>query len=862
MTFERYWPLLLMAAIPYFWWVRGRTLTDLSPSHLKLGTIVRSVMVGLLILALTEPTLHRSRDWLSVVYMLDVSQSVSPQAISSAIDWIEEADETGGGSHSAFMAFASNSLVFDDLDELRTVPVTDRLIEGVIDQSATDLEGALAHASRSFAPYHLKRLVLFSDGNENAGNVKDKILRLKEENVRIFTRPIPARFAADAWVETVMAPAEVTQDELFPLEVHVHSQVSGSGEVEIRLGSEPLETRDVNLEAGINRIGFEIQVSETGPLTIEAEVRLEGDRFPANNVFRESIVVQGPPRILYVEGRPASAQYLQNALEQAGIEVEVVTPAETPHRVDQFDAYEAIILSDVRADALTQPQMEALATYVRDLGGGFILAGGDSVYGEEGYSETTLEEILPVRFDLEREPPTVALIIILDKSGSMGGQKIDLAKEASKAAVDVLLDEHLIGLIAFDYDYYWPVPLQPASNSAEINRNISTILAGGETNIYPALEEAHNELINVEAEVKHVILLSDGRSLPDDFQELVHRMAEATVTVSTVAVGSGADRELLANIAEWGQGRTYFIEDAERVPQVFTEEAELATKGTLREEPFQVVVLKDVEAFKGIDFANSPPLLGYVATLEKDTAEILLQADDENPLLARWQYGLGKTVAFTSDVKDRWAADWLSWDGYSKFWPQLVRETMRRQENGEFDLRIEKDGDEARISITALEEDGGFRNELNSQIRVLDPQQNVSVLDVYQSGPGTYETEFPVPERGPYVFRVVGDEAGVSRILPYSYPEEYHFYPSDTDLLQEVSSLTGGTFDTEVADIFATNGESIVRPTALWPYLASIALLLYLADLLLRRVRLFETASARTPVPASSARPKRGLSIS
>ena len=336
MTFESYWPLLLMGAIPYFWWVRGQTLTDLNPSHLKLGTTVRSVMAGLLVLALTEPTLHRSGDWMSVVYMLDVSQSVSPQAISSAIDWIEETDEAGGGSHSAFMAFASNSLVFEDLDELRTVQVTDRPAEGVIDQSATDLEGALAEASRSFAPHHLKRLVLFSDGNENAGNVKDKILRLKEENVRIFTRPIPARSGTDAWVETVMAPTEVTQDELFPLEVHVHSQVSGSGEVEIRFDSEPIETRDVNLEAGVNRIGFEIQVSETGPITIEAEVRLEGDRFPANNVFRESILVQGPPRILYVEGRPASAQYLRNALEQEGIEVEVVAPAETPRRVDEL----------------------------------------------------------------------------------------------------------------------------------------------------------------------------------------------------------------------------------------------------------------------------------------------------------------------------------------------------------------------------------------------------------------------------------------------------------------------------------------------------------------------------------------------
>ncbi len=857
-TFQTYWPMLLLAVIPFFWWVSRKTLMDLSPGHLKLGTLIRSAIVLCLALALMQPVWNRSGSWVSVVYMLDVSKSVSPQAISEAIDWIEETDAAGGPDHSRFIPFAANSLVFEELDELRTVQVTNIPTEGAIDQSATDLEGALTQASRSFAPNHLKRLVLISDGNENVGAVKDSILRMNQENVEVFTRPIAARTGSDAWVEDVMAPATVTEEELFPLEVLIQSQVATTGEVEVRFGTDDPETREVELAPGINRIAFEIRPTDTGPTMIEAEVRIGGDRFPDNNVFRQSVLVDGPPRILYIEGRSESADYLRNVLEGEGIEVRLATPGEVPLLLEELDTYAAIILSDVRADTMTPVEMEALAVYVRELGGGFLMIGGESVYGEEGYSETAVEEILPVKFDLER--PSVALIIVLDKSGSMGGEKLELAKEASKAAVDVLQDDHMIGIVAFDYDHYWPVDLREADDREEINRRISRIIAGGETNIYPALEEAYAALIDVEAEVKHIILLSDGRSLPEDFESLVLGMDEETITVSTVAVGNGADRELLANISTWGGGRTYFMEDANRVPQVFTDEAELATQGTLREEPFQAVVLKEVEAFKGIDFSTSPPLLGYVSTLGKETAEILLESDVEKPILARWQYGLGKTVAFTSDVKDRWAAEWLDWDGYSKLWPQLVRETMRRKDDGQLDLKIDKVGELARISITALEEDGSFREQLTSQLSVVDPQQNVSIVNLRHSGPGSYEGEFPVDQRGPYLFRMTGDETGASRILPYSYPEEYHFYPPDTDLLRELSAVTNGTFSADASDIFRSSAENIVRPTPLWPYMAVVALLLYLGDIFLRRIRLFEKPSPSKPAAAGpSASP---LSIS
>ena len=497
------------------------------------------------------------------------------------------------------------------------------------------------------------------------------------------------------------------------------------------------------------------------------------------------------------------------------------------------------MLSDVARADMSDEQMQTVATYVRDLGGGLILASGENNYGEGGYSKTVLEDVLPVTFETKK-PQTVSMIIVLDKSGSMAGDRINLAKEATKAPLDLLKDTDWFGVVAFDYNFYWPVNFQLTSNRAEIADSISKIQPGGETNAYPALEEAYKQLATVKTEVKHVILLSDGKSLRADFQGLTTKMGQAKITVSTVAVGAGADRQLLENIAKWGKGRTYYLADPQRVPQIFTEETELATK-TLREDPFKAVVKKKVDAFKGIDFEKAPSLLGYVTTKKKETSEVLLEAETKDPLLARWQYGLGKAAAFTSDLKDRWAVEWLQWSGYSKFWSQLVRETMRRHEDNEFDFRVAREGDEATISINAVEKDGRFRNKLDSLVRVIGPDQSVSDVAMHQVGPGSYEAKFPLKKKGSYLFRAIGGETGgASRVLSYSYPDEYHFYPPNIDMLRAISSETKGQFQPKAEDIFNPLGEATALPIPLWPYLAALGLILYVADVYLRRVRLFE----------------------
>jgi hypothetical protein len=280
------------------------------------------------------------------------------------------------------------------------------------------------------------------------------------------------------------------------------------------------------------------------------------------------------------------------------------------------------------------------------------------------------------------------------------------------------------------------------------------------------------------------------------------------------------------------------------VPQIFIDETNLATGETLREDPFKAQVKKTVEAFKGIDFQTAPELLGYVRTELKETAEVLLekQGEDQNdPILARWQYGLGKSVAFTSDLKDRWGGTLLAWNGYGKFWSQLVRQTMRKPDDDRFDLRVQRDDNTANITINSIEKDGRLRNNIQPQINVIGPDQKTSVVNVHQTGPGHYEAAFPLAPKASYLFRAADAQAGgPARVLAYSYPDEYHFYPPNIDLLRSISDETGGKFQPAAQDIFTTNGETTTRPMALWPYFAATALALYIITLFLRRVTLFD----------------------
>lgn len=841
-TITSLWPLLLLPAVPFVWWMRRRTAVGLSPRHLLVSTIVRTAVIVLLVLALMQPVWNRAGSWVSVVYALDISSSVDPAFINTAIDWIDASATRGQPAHAGYIAFGGSARSVASAAGIREVEVSADGDGRSIDQGATNLEAAVAQALRTFDPRYLKRLVLITDGNENRGDVMNVLGRAQEAGVRVYAMPSTVRAAGDGFIDLVELPRGVRESEPVAATVNVFSRVATTATVELMGDGQTLASKEVELSAGLNPVPFEIRFEGDGPMTVSARVQTEDDPFPQNDVLRQSIFVGPQPRVLYVEGVPTSAHYLYDALTGEGLDVELGQPRELPTSPEGYRDYDLLLLSDVPRSALNDAQMLSILSWVRDAGGGLIFAAGESSYGEEGYTETAIEETLPVWFRVNEKRKDLALVIVMDKSFSMVGPKIELSKEAAKAALELLEPTHRFGLVTFDHSPYWTVPLQLATNRERINEYISSIIASAHTNIYPALEKAYERLAETEAEVRHVILLSDGKTYPDDYETLVRRMIEAEITVSTVAVGEEADRELLGNIADWGDGRTYFIRDAERVPQVFIEETQLASQATLVEEPVETSVMSPVEAFTGIDLAAAPRLRGYVSTQAKDTAEVLLESSAQAPILARWHYGLGRAAMFTSDVKNRWAADWIEWDGYAKFWSQLVRETMRRDDDEEIDFAVERVGNEAMITVSAVTEEGAFRVDLQPRLEVVAPDGSATPLPIDQIGPGTYRASHPLhaaPD-APYVFRLSADDLEPqSRELFYPYTDEYRLYPPDTELLLAIADQTGGKVAPDNEEIFDDYDESASVPTPLWPFLAALALVGYLLDIALRRAPWF-----------------------
>jgi uncharacterized membrane protein len=837
------WPLLLLPAVVLLWWARRATLIEFHPRQIDLMVGTRAVAFIAAVLAMTQPVLNRTGSWMAVAYVLDVSQSVDPRSIEEGISWVEGAvaqgTSQGDGEATRLLAFGGNVVGISDPGAFRTLRVADGAVAGAIDRSATDLASALNHAVASLPPHHVARVVVLSDGRDNAGDLAAAVERLELDGVRVYTRPAAARRDDGAWIDHVAVPDTVRAGAPFEFDVQLFSRAPVDATLRVTSGNLILLTEEVRLDAGVQEIRLLPIVDDAGAVDLQVELLVAGDPVVANNFGRASTVARPKLRVLYVEGGPEASGYLIAALTEGGFHVEVVAPFNLPVSAFGYERYDAVILSDVDARMIDRGAMISLESWVSVFGGGLVLIGGESVFGEDGYQDTAIEQAMPVWFKAEREPKDLALVIALDKSYSMVGDKMAMAKEASKAAIELLEDEQQFGLLAFDYHFYWPVPIQRASRRDRIVERISGIEASSPTNIYPALEDVYLSLLATDAEVKHVILLSDGKTYEDDYETLVTRMRQDEITVSAVAVGDKADRELLSAIAEWGGGRFYFIADPSRVPEIFVDETQMAQGITLEEgEPFVPQWVKPVEALAGIEPDAMPELSGYVRTLPKDNAEIVLDSggDEPDPILARWQYGLGRTVFFASDAKNRWAAEWLEWDGFGKLWTQLIRETARIDDFREPEFALRREDGRARITLGLLDDRGRFRN-AERPVLTVDVGGEERELHLQQVAPGTYEASTLLAAEDELSVRWSGDDTPLERHLLPAPNAEDRYLPPDTARLQWLAETTGGIFDPSVEQLLDAAGQTVVRPTRVWPFLAAVALLLYLTNMLLRRVR-------------------------
>lgn len=848
---QPWWLLAIPVAAGVAWYARTRTRTNFNVRQLRLQVVVRAVVLALLALALAQPVIYRGTDRLSIVYLVDASHSVSASALASAAERISALNADLRPDHHTILAFAGAVVPIADAGALAAIE-DDAAIVGRLERGETALGPALDAARRALLPGHAARIVLFSDGHATDDTAERALARLADERIAVSAYPLSVRQLGDSWVDEVRLVGTAVAGEQADFVVTMGAQREARGRLELVIDGDVRATEHISLGAGMTDVKmtavFPSGSSGSARLahvaTAEARWRPVSAAFDDNDVRRVAVEVRPATRVLYVEGRPASARYLRTALTRDGMDVTLVQASELPANRDRYRDYDAVIVSDVDRKLIADAQMRALEQWVREDGGGFLMIGGESVYGKDGYNDTVVEDILPVTFEIKDKPEDVAVIIVFDKSWSMAGPKIELSKEAALAAVDVLADNHEIGFVTFNHLFDWTVKLMEVGpNRERIASALRGIEPSGHTIIYPAIEQAYLALQQSDARVKHVILMSDGRSYADQYEALVRKMVDEKMTVSTIAVGTEADRELLRNIAVWGKGRNYEVDDPREVPQVFVKETEASARPALSEEAFRPTVV-DASLFEGVDLRNAPELNGYTGTKLKDTATELMATDREEPLLAIWPYGLGRTAVFASDAKDRWAARWISWRGYGPFWTRVVR-AVRRQDTPPLQLSLEASREprgvvRGVVRLDARNSSGGYENLLRPAFVVRNGAGAEYTLDARQTAPGTYVADIVLDATAAYDVSVTGVADTPRLVVPANYPDEYRFRPADPAALSALAVSTGGHYEPDADALRPGTGDRSTVPTRLWPLLLVLALIGYLVDLLLRRVRLFE----------------------
>lgn len=805
-----------------------------------------------IVLALVNPRVFHAVQALDVIVSADFSRSVGQEAKDRSFEVVESARRAKTAELRVGLLFFGQNPIWEFFPRRDFSPAE---LGPEMGREETNIQAALQSSLAQIGEGRQGRVLLISDGNENRGEAARVVPLLRSQDVSVWVLPVNLpRGKNEIYLSELVLPHEVRSGEAFEVKAAIESLYEAPARVKILRDGIILREEALTLRAGTNRLGVKNVLTEQGHHTFEIVVESAEDTLPENNLLQAVVQVKGPPRVLYLHAGANAERYFARALAAQGYAVVEALPRDLSLSVPEISTFDLLVLDNVPAYGLSQSGMEALEQYVRDLGGGLIVIGGTQSYGAGGYYRTPLERILPVdmrppaRLDL----PHVALLFVLDKSGSMGAgppgaTKLDLAKAAAMAAADIMNPSDQIGILAFDADWDWVLPFRRVGKGEWISEQLASLQSEGGTDLYKAMIEAYRVFAGKAAAIKHLIVLSDGLTDKQDFAALVAKMARAGITVSTVAVGQDADQALLSGIAKGGKGRGYITIDPETIPQIFTTEALLISRDLLLEKVVQPNVVAAVGPLKGFYQKPFPALRGYVLTHPKPRADLLMKAGDD-PLLVSWRYGLGQVTAFTSDLSGRWGKEWVGWEDFPQWAGQLGRSTMRQPTEKRLRTELRRDGDRVKAIVDLFSQEGAFINELKLKGTLIDPGRMSRVAPLKQIAPGRYEASFAAAERGVYLLTI--QEEGISReasalaTIPFiaPYPKEYRELKPNAALLSRLAEETGGkVLDLENLDdglkrLFTPDPGKATEARETWWPLSGIGLLLFLADLALRRL--------------------------
>ncbi|RJP34362.1 MAG: VWA domain-containing protein [Candidatus Omnitrophota bacterium] len=837
------WYLLLLLAIPVVW-RQAKRVRVLGRGRKKLALVLRAFVLLLFILALAEIELLGRGESLTVFFVIDRSSSIPPEeqefSLAYAQDRLLEIPEK---DRAGIIFFGKDAAIQENPGE--NVKLFE--YQTIINPEGSDVEGAIGLAMAAFPEGMQKRIVLLTDGNQTRGNAELAAQRVKANGIDLRVLPLRYTYTQDAMVEDVILPSHIREKEPFSTKIIVNAQEAGPARLRLYQNDVVVADQEVELQPGKNAYTIPRSLEQGGYYKFEASIEAEKDNRPSNNRSQSFTIVKGTPKVLLLDSETQEAAYLAAALLQEGIEAILQPPEALPDNLNEFQYYDSILLSNVPASDISKSQQDMLELAVRDLGIGLVMIGGPDSFGAGGYLGTPVEKALPVTMDIKqrRVIPSGALALIMHSCEIPQGNY--WAQEISLAALDVLSRNDYFGFLRYSNmeQESWLVPMKKAGDKRDI-RQVILSAKGRDIGDMPSfdatMQMAYEALKKLDANMKHLVILSDGDPArpTEQFIKDIHKDG---ISISTVCIAphNQTDVDVMKYMAELGGGNAYHVQNNKELPKIFTKEASIIRRNLINEEQFTPVLSRPSEVIQG--FGEGFPMLdGYVVTGPKPEAETVLITHKEDPLLAHWRYGLGKTVAFTSDAKRRWAGKWLGWEGYAKFWSQIVRWTLRSNQQENFEVQTKLDGDQVHVVVDAMTENGEFLNELSFTAGTVDPGVKSSPFKMRQTQPGRYEGTFPAREPGSYLVSMAYEDAdgeeqgnlttGIS--VPFS-PEHTTTRQNDL-LLKRLAEIFGKSLLTADDNVFSHDSEATGEVEPLWPILIGLAIFLFFLDIAVRRV--------------------------
>ena len=818
---------------------------------------VRGCLVFCIFLALSGVRLYKGSSQTATVFVVDYSNS-NEAHIGEMEEYLAEAvSHMPAGNVYGIVTFGKNTLVEQFLTSekhyagLMTVP----------EKTATNFEEAVSKALMMIPAEYSKRLVVLTDGKETRGDIRNMAQALTASRAEFLTLLFSQEEKPDAYIDSVVLPSYLYPGDKYSITVLVESNFDTEAVLALYDGSRQTAANNVHLNRGRNRFVFSAQVNaEAGRNSMETlrvQVQAQGDTCAENDSYNAYSIVEMPPSVLVISGQETDTSGFASVLNAAGCNYSMVSALNAPNEINAMLEYKAMILVDTYIDELPDGFLANLETYVKDYGCGFVCCGGENSYALGGYRDTVLETVLPVEMQLRsfNEIPSMAMVMVIDRSGSMSSSvdgrrlsNLDMAVRAAEVAVDNLGDSDYVGILTFDDRYQWQTELRQADDKQTIKDQLWQIEEGGGTTIKPALQEAYHVLSKNPASVRHVVLLTDGMGETKDYSDIISAYAGSGITLSTVAVGEGADQKTLEQLADMCGGRYYYSDSSSDIPRIFAQEVFLGSDSYIQNGVFSLAVQGGHELTANLFADGWPALYGYVAATPKTASNpVIVSGEKGDPLLTVWQYGLGRSAAWNSDVTGEWSGAFAGQEDYVQLWKRIVDYTTGNTNLGEDRVEVVTAGDQTEILYRTEDFDSGTE----IMVTVINPSEEKTEERLRASAPGSYSAKISTPQAGLYHFNICRTKGGeiqnyMTTAAAVQFSDEYKFDVSAASYLKFAEQYGRLLTGKEKLWTRIAAGERAGYPLTNW--LLAFALVLFLADVAMRRL---QYVPKRLPFPAA-----------